>query len=323
MQSQNELRQQITATLLDAIENKNLLPWRRPWRGLVIGRHRNIKGRAYSGVNPLLLEVHAATNGFQSETWGTYNQWSALGFQVQKRPSHVQPGEWGCTVVLYKPVKKTRIDEATGKEIESSFSLMRRFCVFNADQVAGPGIEKYRQPEQPTVPTTEFNFGPAEELIRATGARIFHGFGEAYYKRPWPEGSWPNHEEGDWIMLPPKEMFAMPGAYYETAFHELAHYSEVRLGWDRQKYGYSMGELVAEMAASMLSAELGVPQGENLENHASYLKHFLEGMRANQSYIFKASSQASRVVDYLLSFVRKEGEAPPEPEAVVEAVSQS
>ncbi len=38
-------------------------------------------------------------------------------------------------------------------------------------------------------------------------------------------------------------------------------------------------ELVAEMAASFLSTELGVPQGESLENHASYLSSWLSTWR--------------------------------------------
>lgn len=306
--SGNDLRKQITATLVDAIENKRLLPWRRPWAGgKVSGRHRNVNGRPYSGINPLLLEVHAVNHGFESRTWGTYNQWSALGLHVQKRPAHVKPGQWGCTVVLYRPVKKTKTDPTTGEEVESTFSLMRQFSVFNADQVCGPGVEKYQNFDRPActgIPHADF--GPAEELIRATGATIIHAGSKAYYKRPTPEGSWPNHQDGDFIVLPPKDKFVSAGAYYETAFHELAHHAEVRLSWDHRQHGYEMGELVAEMSASFLTAELGVPHGEPLEGHAAYLKHWLEGMKGDSSFIFKASTQASKVTDFLLSFVRKE-----------------
>jgi antirestriction protein ArdC len=67
-----------------------------------------------------------------------------------------------------------------------------------------------------------------------------------------------------------------------------------------------MGELAAEIAASFLSTELGIPQGETLENHASYLGSWLKEMKSDPSYIFKASTQASKAADYLLSFVRKE-----------------
>jgi antirestriction protein ArdC len=322
MPSNSDLRQKITATIIDAIENKNLLPWRRPWAsGKASGRHRNVQGRAYTGINPLLLEVHADKHGLTSRTWGTYNQWASLGLQVQKRPDHVKPGQWGATVVLYRPIKKTKIDKETGEETDDRFLVARQFNVFAADQVAGPGVEKYQH--HPVTPTNGFSadFGPAEELLKATGAVIIHAGEKAYYRRPTPEGSWPNHTEGDWIILPPKEKFVSAGAYYETAFHELAHHSEVRLGWDHRKHGYDYGELVAEISASCLSAELGISLGEPLENHASYLKSWLSGMKGDASFIVQASSQASKVTDYLLSFVREGQAATEDQEATATAAA--
>lgn len=319
MSSQTQLRSEITANIIDAIENKNLLPWRRPWAaGRSSGRHSNVQGRAYSGINPLILEVHAMTHGFGSTTWGTFHQWKSAGAFVKKRPAHIQPGHWGVGIVFFKPIKKLAIDQDTGEEVEDKFFLMRRFTVFNADQVEGPGVEKLQTPKI----VSEFNadFGPAEELIQASGAKVIHHGTQAFYRRPTPEGSWPNHDDGDYIVLPPKNTFLLPGAYYETAFHELSHHSEVRLSWDHRKHGYSMGELVAEMSASFLSAELGVPQGETLENHASYLKHWLEGMKGDPSFLFKASTQASKVTDHLLSFLKKEDEDRVEEEGVAEAV---
>jgi len=67
-----------------------------------------------------------------------------------------------------------------------------------------------------------------------------------------------------------------------------------------------MGELAAEIAASFLSTELGIPQGETLENHTAYLQSWLKEMKDDPGYIFKASTQASKVADFLMSFVRKE-----------------
>ena len=103
-------------------------------------------------------------------------------------------------------------------------------------------------------------------------------------------------------MVPNDSAFTTKGAYYETLLHELSHWSEIRLGWTAK---YEMNELVAEIAASFLSAELGVPQGESLESHAAYVKHWLEAMRGDPTYIFRASTQASKVADFLLSFVHK------------------
>jgi antirestriction protein ArdC len=57
-----------------------------------------------------------------------------------------------------------------------------------------------------------------------------------------------------------------------------------------------------------MMAELDLPTTTNLQNHASYLKHWLDGMAGDSKFIFKATSQASKAVDYLLSFSRTRAE---------------
>ncbi len=188
---------------------------------------------------------------------------------------------------------------------------MRTWTVFNAEQV--DGVEHLQVTGDSDA--TEFpDFAPADELIAATAADIRFGGDHAFYRRPMPEGSYPQHVDGDFVVLPNRGKFDVPGAFYETAFHELAHWSEVRLGWDHRKHGRSMGELVAELSSCYLSQELRIPGGERLDNHARYVASWLKEMRGDPSFIFKASTQASKVTDYLLSFVKKEEPA----EAVVQ-----
>ena len=66
-----------------------------------------------------------------------------------------------------------------------------------------------------------------------------------------------------------------------------------------------MGELAAEIGSCYVSAQLGIPQGEGLGNHAAYLRSWLEALKNDRSYIFRASRQASKVTDFLLGFVKK------------------
>ena len=72
-----------------------------------------------------------------------------------------------------------------------------------------------------------------------------------------------------------------------------------------------MNELIAEIAAALISSELGIPQGESLENHAAYVKNWLEAMRGDPTYIFRASTQASKVADFLLRSCKPEVELQP------------
>ena len=186
MQSQTQLRQQITQQIISALE-QDLVPWRRPWSvSKNVGRPANVLSkRAYSGINPLLLELHAQQHGFQSKWWATYDQWQQLGATVSKRPSDVAKGEWGCKIVFYRPISKTTIDPKTGEEDEDKFLVMRSWCVFNAEQVEGKAVEQFRTIEEPTA--GEFpNFEPADELIEATQADIHYGGDKAFYRRPFP-----------------------------------------------------------------------------------------------------------------------------------------
>jgi antirestriction protein ArdC len=292
MLSQAEIRKQITEKLITALEN-NVMPWRRPWtQSKNTGRPANVTSkRPYTGINPLLLELDAMKKGFNSRWWATFNQWRELGCSVMKRPENVQPGYWGTSVVLFRPIEKKTIDAKTGDEKEGKFLLMRTFTVFNADQVAG--AERFQVIEE-TNGERQPDFEPAEDLMRATKADIRHGGDNAFYS-----------VGGDFVCLPHKERFVTLGTYYESAFHELAHWSEPRLDWNRKANGYAMGELVAEMTACYIAAELDIPNGESVENHAAYLKSWLEGMKGDTSFIFKASTMAAKTTDFLLGFVRE------------------
>jgi antirestriction protein ArdC len=297
----NEIRKAITDKIVAALQ-QNLLPWRRPWS--TSGRHSNaVSGRSYQGINPLLLELHALEHSFTSAWWASFDQWKKLGCAVQPRPSHVKPGEWGAKIVFFRPVRKTVRDTVTGEDHREQFLVMRNWTVFNADQVDGDAVGQFRSATRDLL-TVEPDFRPAEELMAATGAEFRQGGDHAYYCRPIPEEVWPNHNGGDYIVLPLKQSFQTLGPFYETALHELAHWSEVRLGWNHRERGYALGELVAEIGSCFLSQELGVPQGETIENHAAYVKTWISEMQNDPKFVFQASTQASKVADFLMSFVR-------------------
>lgn len=299
-----QIRENVNAKLIEAL-SKNILPWRRPWSSGGSGRHRNFQSnRPYSGVNPCLLELHNLKHGFSSNRWLTFNQAKALDLTIKKRPAHCPPGQWGCSIILARPLTKTVVDQKTGEEKDKSFFMLRSFMVFNVlEQMTGRAVDQFQE-ERPVQPVTGSEYPEAEQLLIASQAKVIHNNGDkAYYARPLPEGTWPNHTDGDYIVLPERRRFESVEAYYETAFHELAHHSEVRLGWNHLEYGYSAGELVAEIASTYTASELGMPLA-NLQNHAAYLQSWLAGMKESPSFIFQACSQSSKVADYLLNLVR-------------------
>lgn len=287
MQTQTEIREQITNQLIDAIK-AGTIPWRRPWSSdsNAPGLHTSMStGSPYRGINQLILMASTTRQNFKSKWWGTFNQ-------IKQKGASVSRGQKGTQIVLFKKIARERVDEA-GDDVKDSFFVMKTFTVFNAEQTNG--LERFRvgfaKPQNNAIERYE----NADKVIDATGADIRYGGNEAFYNPP-----------GDFIQLPHRHQFETPEAAYETAFHELTHWSEHfnRLNWNRADEGYAMGELIAEMSACLMMAELGLPTSTNLQNHAAYLKHWLDGMSDDAKFIFKAASQASKAVDYLLSFSR-------------------
>ena len=302
MANQAEIRNRITNEIITALEG-DTIPWRRPWvASKNSGRPANVvSGKAYTGINVPLLELHSSKHGFASRWWGTFRQWESLGGQVKKRPEGVKPGEWGAQITLFRPVEKSRLDPETGLPEDHQFLLLRSFTVFNADQVEG--VERFQVKEEPESKLASPDFQQAiaffESIVRSR--RFGTKTGHCHLYAAFPARCWPNHRYGDFIQVPYRHRFLDLPSYFQTVFHEMAHWSEDRLGWDYRQQGYEMGELVAEMVACYLASEVGIPHGNDLANHAAYLRFWLDAMKADSSFIFRAATQASKVTDFLLA----------------------
>jgi len=294
MPTQNEIRERITHTIIEALEKGGLPPWRQPWlNDKNAGLPENVVSKKqYRGINPLLLAVGSMRHGFQSKWWATFKQWQELGGQVMRRPDNVEPGQWGTTIVFWKPIQVVE-EEEDGREKEKTVFVMRTYVVFNLDQVQG-NFDHLRVGNSAATDTDSIvSYENADHVIESTGADIRFGGNQAYYNR-----------KSDYIQAPLREQFSA-GEYYETVLHELIHWSEKRLDWNRKNGGYALGELIAEIGSCFLATELGIPIAETLPNHASYLQNWLRAMKSDHRFIFQASTQASRAADYIMSFSRQ------------------
>ena len=92
--------------------------------------------------------------------------------------------------------------------------------------------------------------------------------------------------------------------YYATLVHELTHWcgAKHRLARDMGKrfgdHAYAAEELVAEIGAAFLCAELGITQ-ETRADHTQYLAQWLELLKGNSRAIFAAAAKASEAATYL------------------------
>lgn len=111
----------------------------------------------------------------------------------------------------------------------------------------------------------------------------------------------------DTVEMPPFACFDTPAKYYMTLAHELIHWTgnQSRLNRTFNKreenlQGYAKEELIAELGASFLAAELGL-EIRPLEHHAAYIQSWLAALNDNPSFIHSASEEAQKAVRYITS----------------------
>ncbi|MCX7408677.1 MAG: ArdC-like ssDNA-binding domain-containing protein [Planctomycetales bacterium] len=282
MQSQTEIRQSITNRLVAALKSgTDNIPWRRPWA--TIGPRlptNHVTGRAYGGINVLSLWCAAQERHFPVDLWGSFNQWKSIGCSVKR-------GAKAERIVFYSQVKKRAKDE-NGVEKVETFPILKTWSVFNISEVEGEAIEKFHaQPSAAVFETPDRE--EFDKVVSATGADIRHGGDRAFYKR-LPE---------DFVQMPFESQFHEFSGYAESLGHELLHWSEHRTGWAEN---YAFSELRAEIGACFLSTNCGIPVSDDLTNHQSYLASWLEALERDERFLFRASSGASKGVDFILSF---------------------
>lgn len=292
----NDIRTTITNTIIESLEagNGTLPPWRRPWaadpNGLGLATSLST-GRAYSGINQLVLQCLSMKRGYQSKWFSTFQQ-------IKHASGSVKKGEKAVQVVLFRPVSRERINES-GEQVEDKFLVMRTFSVFNVEQTTG--LDQFRIGFAQPSDSIFVRFESMDRLVAAAEIDLRHGGNKAFYS-----------PGGDYIQMPHRHQFESSETYYQTLAHEMTHWSESRIGFDRAKEenAYALGELVAELGASFLLAELGLPASDNIDNCTRYLDHWLKAMRGDTRFIFKAAATASKAVDFLLSHVRQPEEQP-------------
>jgi antirestriction protein ArdC len=241
-----DIHEHITDKIVNAIERgagEFRLPWHRADGGIL--RPVNVASKkAYRGVNVVALWAYAEEFGYSAGVWGTYRQWSQAGAQVRM-------GEKDF-VVFYKEFEFAA-DPETGDADTATRLFARATPVFAAEQVSG-----FMPATVDTPPITVITpIEQAEAFVAATGASIHHGGGRAFY-RP----------STDSIHLPPREAFigtptsTAAESYFSTLCHELCHWTSRENRCNRQlgkRFGdqaYAMEELVAELGAAFLCADL-------------------------------------------------------------------
>jgi antirestriction protein ArdC len=291
MKSQ-DICENITASIIKELE-AGVMPWSKPWKGtggpVMPLRHT---GTRYRGINILILWAAAEAEGYRSAHWMTFKQAQEYGGCVRR-------GEKATQIVYADRVVKTETNE-TGENVERNFSFLKSYSVFNTQQIEG-------LPEQFTISELGFSenenehikdwaaYAKTQSWFDAIPAEIIHRGERAVYIPSL-----------DRIELPAPGAFFTPESYFSTRAHETVHWTKTEKRLNRDfgaarfgDEGYAMEELVAEIGAAFVIAQLG-HQPAVREDHAPYIAVWLKVLKRDSKAILTAAAKASDALDYLI-----------------------
>jgi antirestriction protein ArdC len=260
---------------------RGALPWIKPWAATPGANTpcNAVSNRPYSGVNVVLLWLGAA-RGYPTPRFLTFRQAHEAG-------GTVRGGEHGFRITFMKPVtRKTEEDDVKG------FMLAREYTVFNVAQCDGlPERIVVGTPLRTRNPDTRDEL--ADAFIACTEADFREGHGEAYFA-----------PGADFISMPAFKDFKGADFFYNTAFHELGHWTGHKSRLDRlvafaSRFGgeaYAAEELVAELCAAFLCAEFAF-NGDT--RSAGYIQQWIALLKKDKRAFFTAASKAQAAADYL------------------------
>ena len=280
-----QIAEQVKIQVIEGLE-EGYIPWHKPWQSSS-GLQNFATGHKYSGVNTLLLNLVCAQRKYTHPLFASFKQVNNLGGKINK-------GERGVCIVFSKRIE---IEDKDNPDQKKQISLLKNWTVFNLEQTnldfENRRIAKYIKTEPKT-----FNIiSKAEEIVDNSHASILTGGDIASYNKTT-----------DIIKLPDRKSFDTGEDYYNTAFHELIHWTGHPSRLDRlipTGFGsdeYSQEELVAEIGANMIAFVIGM-SCKIPKNSQAYIRHWLSVIKNNDAkFIIHSSSKAEKAMRYLTTY---------------------
>lgn len=294
--SKPDIYTRITNQIVAALE-RGVKPWTQPWNAAhaagPVSRPLRHSGEAYGGINVVTLWATAMERAYAAPIWMTFRQAKQLG-------GHVRKGESGAPVVYADTIVRTEAEEAarSGKpetgdpDAVRVIPFLKSYTVFNVAQIDGLPDRYYELAT--SEPNPDARIDKADRFFTNLGADIRTGGDTACYIPSL-----------DVVQMPPFEAFRDAHGFYATLAHECTHWTRHSSRLDRDlgrksfgDAGYAREELVAELGAAFLCADLGLKL-EDRPDHAAYIASWLQVLKNDSKAIFTAAAHAQRAATFL------------------------
>lgn len=299
-----DMYETVTKRIIEQLD-KGEIPWLKPWSG-GNGAWSRATGKNYSLVNQLMLP---------RGEYITYSELMEQGGDFIYGENGKRPPAKYVWCFWYTALKVGEEENAETGEMEDKIILKPKakyFKVYNVaedttlevkhkkDEVNGDGADAIEELE-----------AIKQDYIKREGVKYSEQLSnEAYYSPAL-----------DKVVVPKREQFDKSAEFYSTVFHELGHSTGAskRLGrfkiTDNNLFGsetYSREELVAELTACSILANMGVETKTSFRNSTAYIKGWSAKLKDDKEAIIRASAKAEMAYKLIMGITDDEEDKPVE-----------
>ncbi len=290
MKLDKKFAEALTDALINKIKAIEVEHHEVPWFDNVGMQPKNLDGKAYKGLNKLLL--YMLDGGREVPVYMTFLRAKQEGLLIRKGEKSL-PVQYANKVAFHKETKKSiSIDKyeelsATEKEKYDIAFMMKHYDVFNVEQTNMEEVkpELFQQLKEQAKLEERVVQESDSHLLSIVNNQSWYTpikldrVDRAYYS--------PSQDE---IHLPKREFFKSDDLFYSTMLHEMSHSTghESRLNREiHNEFGspkYAREELVAELSAAIVGQQYGVSK-TILEGNANYLHNWLDAIKQEPEFL--------------------------------------
>jgi len=302
----------ILADFMELLDNQQLdNVWTKEWTSSKSQGHINfLTGHAYSGANPIILEMYQTLRGQELPLW--------VGYGQAKKDLNCIPkkGSKAAKILRPNPIKIDLKNEDGSPKLDKNgdqeFYMKLTFkgaSVFNISDLVG--LDEKAQSKLNKI-TESFKADckkserPLSERCKDAHDRLLvfskdlknglkHHGDKAYYM-----------DKTDHVVMPERESFTNDEAYLSTLAHEFSHATghkdRLNRTWLNEYSRYRpLEEMTAEFSAVLISNRLQITC--NTQNHVAYLSSWAKHIKNSKSpsqQLMKVFSNAVKAADLVI-----------------------